>query len=131
MSTGKQYICDYVNACTKCFAAFSKQDGSPYTTYISHKWLQDNILIVGLEREVLSLKEVINKHIALTMWHKIKGYQLKGTRIENHNIDSTLTDAFQRRLKDSNEDSTTIAMAVYKIEEMYHVSPGERAGKKI
>lgn len=77
-------------------------------------------------------KVVSNENIAITMWDKIKGYQIKGSRSrvdqkQYEHIHKNHTQSF-----DKNEvNFSNIMFFFYKIEEFYHVTPGKLAGKEV
>ena len=66
------------------------------------------------------------------MWDKMKGYQIKGTKIADHLKESEeIVSSYKKTLVNKDINSKEIVFMVYKIEEIYYVTPGEFAGMKV
>lgn len=73
-----------------------------------------------------------NPKVAITMWNKIKGYQVKGTKILNNLKQyEDILSCYKKHLENKGVNYKDIKFIYFNIEEIYHVTPGSYAGKKI
>jgi len=133
MMNDKTEIVNYMNSCNKCFAALLGEENYPEIVSIKFHIVHKDLLMIGVEPKYLKGFDVAsNKKIAITMWDKIKGYQVKGTKIAEHLKEyEDILSSYKNSLENKGINSVEITFTVYKIEEIYHVTPGKFAGKKV
>lgn len=133
MIKSKEEIVNYINLCKKCFVAFQGDKKYPYIISINYKLLCNDIFIIGIEgkKEKAISKGSLNK-IAVTIWNNIKGYQLKGTkRLDLREKNKNVFKNYKVSLKEEGIDIDSIKFIIYRVEEIFNVTPGESAGSKI
>lgn len=115
--------------------ATASKDGIPNVVPINAKKIidEETLLISDqfFQKTLRNLKE--NPRVAITIWDKLEGYQIKGTvTIETSGTRYEETarwiDAVGKKL---NLPLHSKGALIVKIEELYNVSPGEQAGTRI
>lgn len=115
--------------------ATASKDGIPNVVPINaKKILDEETLLVSdqfFQKTLRNLKE--NPRVAITIWDKLEGYQIKGavtietsgTRFEET---ARWIDAVGKKF---NLPLRSKGAVIVKIEEIYNVTPGEQAGARI
>lgn len=126
-------IADYINSCNKCFAAFLGDENYLQVFNIKFFNVEKDTLIIGLkDKDLKEFDKLSNHKIAITMWDKIKGYQIKGVKItEQLNGYEVTLDSYKNYLKNRGVNCKEITFINYHIKAIYNVTPGKYAGKKI
>jgi uncharacterized protein len=115
--------------------ATASKDGIPHVVPINAKKIidEETLLISDqfFHKTLFNLRE--NPRVAITMWDKLEGYQIKGTvTIETAGTRFEETarwiDAVGKKL---NIPLRSKGALIVKIEELYNVSPGEQAGARL
>ncbi len=126
-------IIEYINTCDKCFAAILDDTNHPEVIFIKFKKVYDDTIVLGISKKDINyFNNLSNNSIAVTMWSKIKGYQLKGYRLlEDEENYINVINKFKNDLKESNAKLSAIHLVLCNIKAMYYVTPGTLAGKPI
>lgn len=126
-------IANYINSCNKCFAAFLGDENSPQVFSIKFFNVEKDTLIIGLkDKDLKEFRRLLNQKIAVTMWDKIKGYQIKGVKITQQLKEyEDILNRYKNYLENKGVNYKEITFINYHIKEIFHVTPGKYAGKKI
>lgn len=129
----KKEIANYINTCNKCFASFLGDENYPEVFSIKFFYVEKDVLIIGLKHRTLKEYNLVsNQKITITMWDKMNGYQIKGIKtIEQLNQYEDALNSYTNYLENKGVNCKEITFINYNIKEIYHVTPGKYAGKKI
>ena len=115
--------------------ATASRGGTPNVVPVGAKWIIDDetILISDqyMNKTLSNLKE--NPHAAVTFWDKIEGYQMKGTATYETS-GRRFEEAAKRVEKIGSSRNLSLkskGVVIFKITEIYNVSPGPDAGKRV
>lgn len=115
--------------------ATATREGVPNAVLVTMKKIIDDetILIADnfLKKTLKNMKD--NPHVAITLWDKMEGYQLKGT-VSVENSGQTFEETarwMEERAKALNMPLKAKNAVVFKVDEIYTVSPGPKAGEKL
>lgn len=115
--------------------ATASKDGIPNVVPINAKKIVDEeTLLISdqfFQKTLRNLQE--NPHVAITLWDKLEGYQIKGTvTIETagtrYEETARWIDAIGKKL---NLPLHSKGAVIVKIEEIYNVTPGAQAGARL
>ena len=113
------------------FLATASKTGTPNAVPIgAFKLLNDETMLISdqyFNKTLKNMKE--NPQVAISYWGEKGGYQIKGTVTLHTNDEVFKQDvAWMKELKPSLNPKSAVVM---KITDVFHVKPGEDAGKKI
>jgi predicted pyridoxine 5'-phosphate oxidase superfamily flavin-nucleotide-binding protein len=115
--------------------ATATKEGLPNAVPVTMKKLLDDetVLIADnfLNKTLENMKK--NPQVAITFWDKIEGYQLKGTvsvKTSGQVFEETAK-WVEERAKALNMPLKAKGAVVFKIDEIYSISPGPKAGEKL
>ncbi len=115
--------------------ATATQDGIPNVVPVGMKKIIDDETILISDQYLHKTRKNIeaNPKVAITMWDKTEGYQIKGTvTIETSGpLFEETAQWVEERGKTLNSPLRSKGALILKIREIYSVSPGPDAGKRI
>ncbi len=115
--------------------ATANKEGLPNAVPVTMKKIinDETVLIAAnfMKKTLDNMKE--NPQVAITLWDKLEGYQLKGVvSVETSGQTFEETAAWvEERAKALNMPLKAKGAVVFKINEIYSVSPGPNAGEKL
>ena len=130
MNKTRNETIDYINSCQNCYCAVLDACNRPEVIFVKETRVFGNMVAIVIEDEQKSLFGSGVTNVAFTIWRKLEGYQLKG-RIAaeaekiafSHEIEQ-----FKATLADSKTDMSSRSIILCKIQDIYSVTPGNRAG---
>jgi predicted pyridoxine 5'-phosphate oxidase superfamily flavin-nucleotide-binding protein len=115
--------------------ATATKEGLPNAVPVTMKKIIDDETVLVADNFLNKTLENMkgNPHVAITFWDKTEGYQLKGTvSVETSGqIFEETAEWVEQRAKALNMPLKAKGAVVFKIDEIYSVSPGPKAGEKL
>lgn len=102
-------VIKHINSAQNGVLAYENAKNKVTAIFIKSWVVKDNVIEVDISQKIYDeIKNIDNKKFAISIWEKMKGYQIKGT------------------LKDADEKKLCITF-----EKIYNVSPGNHAGELV
>jgi hypothetical protein len=130
----KNDLIQYTNQCQNCYCAILDHNNLPKIQFVRYKIFFERILIMGINNSEMTFFDcAANKNIAVVLWERIEGYQLKGYQIPQDKEAEYRSEIniFKDYLQEISIDLATISLVVCYITDIYNVTPGLSAGMNI
>lgn len=124
----------FANSCNNCFVVFLNPEKSIEVLPVKYKYFFKNVMIFGVNSDKKMYSNIVSAgKISVAVWEKTKGFQFKGDKISrrDNNKFSMENEKFIKYLHDNIVKPEHIKILVYRINEIYHVTPGKYAGELV
>lgn len=127
-------ITNFINNCENCYISWVEKSGEIEVIPIISRKLSENHLILLVNKACSEQEGLIRADkAAITIWETIKGYQLKIKRVyEKKKVpDVESLDLIKQEFIQERKNIGENYLLIYKIDSIYHVTPGKNAGQRI